>query len=247
MNDTHDIYTDLATARDELRRRCQDEALQRNVAAYLGEIPACFRDEPRAVLWRNIITPDHELLRFLDLAETIGLRPLGLEYIEDRFCTRNADKMCLAKMALFEKRDSLGAPVLRYRRLIDVGRYDNARFRDIKTLDGIGLVDFHHGLVNRKIGARLEIRDWSGKIAEYGGGASDHYLKMLAHFICHGVLFESFVTDASEAAFERDVVLPAIEHIRERFGVKPLIVPLIPDTGDRYWWCYPGDVLAEHP
>jgi len=243
MNVCHDIYTDLAVARDKLRRRWHDAALHEEVTAFLGETPPCLRDEPKAVLWRNIITPDHELLRFLDLAAQIGFKPLGLEFIEDRFCTRNADKMALAKMALFDKRNSLGAPVMRYRKIIDIKRYDNARFRDIRTLDGAGLVDFHHGLVNRKIGSRLEIRDWSARVAAYGGCARDYYRKMLAHFVCHGVLFESFVTDETEAVFEHDVVLPAIEHVRQRFGLMPLIVPLLPDTEDRYWWCYPADVL----
>jgi len=243
MNDWHTIYTELTVARDELRRRWHDGALRADVAAYLGEIPPCLRDEPRAVLWRNIMTPDHELLHFLELADEIGFKPLGIEYIEDRFCTRNADKMTLAKMAVFNKRDCLGEPVMRYRKIIDIKHYDNARFSGIRTLDGSGLVDFHHGLVRKKIGTRLEIRDWSAKLTHYGASARDYYRKMLAHFICHGVLFESFVTDETEAAFERDVVLPAIEHVRKQFGLAPLIVPVVPDVEDRYWWCYPADVF----
>lgn len=243
-----DIYTDLPLARDEVRRRWGDEPLKREVAAYLGEVPVCFAQQPRAVLWRNIITPDHELLNFLDLARGIELQPLGLEFTEDRFCTRNGDKMCLGKMALFQGTDRHGEIVMRHRKVIDVKRYDNARFSAIETLDGDRLVDFHHGLVRKRLGAAIEIQDISQWIEAHGTVARDYYRKVLAFFVCHGVLFESFVTDIAEADFEREVVLPAIAHVQGLFGLKPLIVPVIPDPRDRYWWCYPGDVLEEaHP
>jgi len=241
MKDDLNIYTSLDEAKIEIQKRWKNEELKKKVAEYLGEISSFFCDGPRAILFRNIITPDHELLHFLDLADEIGLKPSGLEFTEDKFCTRNADKLCLGKLAFFEKRDKTGDVVMHHTKVIDLMKNDNKRFSDIETLEREKLIDFHHRLLAQSAAKKIEICDMSKWLAENGGHASEYYKRVLAFFVCHGVLFESFVTDDSEEVFERDVTLPAIQEIEELFGIKPLIVQLIPNTEDRYWWCYPQE------
>jgi hypothetical protein len=91
---THPIYTSIEEARSEIRRRWNDKALRDSVAEYVNGIPPCF-DQPRAVLFRNIISATTELAHFAKQAESVDLKPLGAEYLEDRFSTRNADKLML--------------------------------------------------------------------------------------------------------------------------------------------------------
>lgn len=242
MKDTLNIYTSLDEARVEIQRRWNDEELKKKVAEYLGKMPEPLCDEPRAVLFRNITTPDHELLHFLDLAREINLKPLGLEFVEDRFCTINADKVCLCRMAFFEKRNKKGDVVMHYERLTDLTKSNNKKFTEIETFGGEKLVDFHHRLLERSIGKTIETYDMSQWLIANGIRAREYYKRMLALFICHSVLFESFVTDDVEAVFEKNIVLPAIEEIQRVLGVRPLIVQLLPDVEDRYWWCYPDTV-----
>lgn len=243
MNDTSELYTDLAVAGNEVRRRWDDPLLRKEVLAYLGAIPEVFQQEPRAVLFRHIITPDHELSLFLDKAHVTGLKPLGLEFVEDKFFPWNGDKMALAKLPLFEKRDRNGKAIVRHRKVIDIQKWTNARFTDIQTLNGEGLVAFHHRLLRKNLCETPELQDCSSILHDYGDQARRYYERMLAWFVVHGVLFESFLTDDNEAEFKQTVVLPAFAHVHHLFGLKPLIVELLPDTEDRYWWCYPADIF----
>lgn len=71
-----------------------------------------------------------------------------------------------------------------------------------------------------------------------------YYLYYLALFICHGVLFENFLTNKEELEFTKYKVLPSFNKLSEMFGVKPLIVPVVPveEETDQYWWCFPKEV-----
>jgi hypothetical protein len=66
-------------------------------------------------------------------------------------------------------------------------------------------------------------------------------------FICHGVLFENFVTNVEEQRFAEEVVYPAFKEVEQLFGLKPLIVPLLPphNASDKYWFCYSEEVEKE--
>jgi len=40
-------------------------------------------------------------------------------------------------------------------------------------------------------------------------------------------------------------MIPSFEKVQRYFGFKPFIVPLVPDFGDKYWWCYPDVIEKE--
>ena len=78
------------------------------------------------------------------------------------------------------------------------------------------------------------------------GNLLEHYKDFLALFVTHGILFEDYVMeDKHEAQFVRKVLRPACHFIQRRFGLRPLIVPLVPKTfeSDRFWLSYPEEVL----
>ena len=241
-----DIYTPIEEANEEIRRRWHDQELRKKVADYLGSIPTCFQQEPRAVLFRNIASPDLEFHHFVQQAESIGLKPLGLEYLHDRFCTMNADKICLAKLALFNGFDKNGKAIVSYRKIIDFHASESLKFFEITTVWRNNLVEFHYDLLQKLI-PNTEIFDLSNWHHFNGAKAQRYYPYFLAFFVCHGVLFENFVTDGREQVFFENVFKPAFKEVYEIFDIKPLIIPAIAETdlNDRYWWCYPEAAKKE--
>lgn len=240
------MYTSLEKAKEEIWKRWNNPELRRRVTEYLGgEIAGVFTCGPRAVLFRNIASPAIESRHFVTQAANIALSPICLEYQYDRFCTRNADKIRLAKLAIFNGRNKHGAAMVTYKKVIDLKAADNKRFGEIETLWGQNLVEFHHSLLQQHL-PDLEICDVSDWHNFKGRGAADYYRYFLAFFVCHGVLFENFVTNDDEALFSRTVVYPALQEVIACFGVKPLIVPVVEEEKlhDEYWWCYP-DIIQE--
>lgn len=242
------MYTPLEEAKEEVWKRWNNPDLRKRVAEYLGgDIPDVFMHEPRAVLFRNIASHNIEFHHFVEQAEIIALNPVCLEFLHDRFCTRNADKISLGKLAIYNGRNKNGDAMVSYKKVIDLKSSDNKRFYEIDTLWGQNFVEFHHGLLQQHH-PDVNICDVSSWLYFKERGAADYYRQFLAFFVCHGVLFENFLTnEKSEAVFSHSVVFPAIEEVRERLGVKPLIVLAISEEnlGDEYWWCYPDSIKQE--
>lgn len=242
-----DIYTPIEAAKEEIWRRWTDASLRERVKEYLnGDIPAVFQVEPMGVLDRNIISPDIEFSSFLELSSIAKIKPLGCEYLEDKFCSCNTDKLGLTKLAFFQGKNKKGEVILSYRTVVDCGHYDGKQFSDIKTLWGEDLVTFHHRILALK-GPKINIFDLSSWYKSHGKSAAGYYRNFLALFVCNGILFENFVTDDSESEFADRVVIPAVRELEIKFGLKPLVVPLAPpdEASDKYWWCYPAQIEEE--
>ncbi|MEK6673092.1 MAG: hypothetical protein AABY42_06395 [Nitrospirota bacterium] len=81
----------------------------------------------------------------------------------------------------------------------------------------------------------------------HGKKAKEYYKYFLSLFICHGILFENFITNEEEERFSKSVVFPAFRQVVADFGLKPLIVPLVPHSqaSDIYWRCYPAALEGE--
>jgi hypothetical protein len=239
------MYTPLEKAKDEVWKRWNDEALKKRVEDYLGgAIPEVFLRAPRAAIFRNIISPNLEYLRFRELAYEIGLEPLGLEYHADQFCTRSTDKLMLAKLRIFQGRDRNGAAITRCEKIIDVKASDNKAFRHIHTVWGENLVDFHRSMAMAHVGTH-EVHDLSGWLHDHSTIALENYRRLFALFTCFGVLLENFATNTAESAFAVEVVYPAFDDVRGILGVAPLVAPIYSEAEleDISCWCYPGSAL----
>jgi hypothetical protein len=239
-----DIYTTLEEAEEEIRRRWQDKVLRQRVAEYLGgDIPEVFRNEPRAVLFRNIIVFDCEFQKFSELARSLKLKPLGLEYIEDKFCTRSLDKLGLGKMEIFERRDKNGNAITRYEKIVDVKANDNKAISQVQTVWGESLVDFHHSLLSANVD-ECELYDMSDWIQSHGATAVNYYQKFFALFLCFGVLLENFLTNGEESDFTVNIVGNSFLKVKEQFGIAPLVVSIFSneELKDKICWCYPNCV-----
>lgn len=239
------IYTPLEVARREVWKRWNDRKLKERIDAMFQKgWPDFFRDIPKAVLARNIASPNMELIHFFDLAESAALPPLVLEYTEDRFTPKNQEKYFLGKLFFYGGRGRKGGQKLSACRVIDFNGAHGKKLSQIQTRKGESLPLFHHRILSHILpGAEKSVVDMSSWVLANGKTASTFYARYLSFFICHGILFENFILQYEEEAFTREVVLPAILQLESLLGVKPLIVPLCPfaNESDPYWKYYPEE------
>jgi len=245
--DISEIYTPLSVAKKEIQKRWKDKKLRKKVNEYLGEVPRVFKYKPKVALFRFITTPNFEFQLALDTAILLKKELIFIEFLNDKFCTRNQDKLYLGKIVFFHEKNGESAGMTDRRKIIDLEKADNKPFKKIKTIWGENLIDFHHDLFN-KYYKNTKIFDVS-TFKTNGETSYEVYLKMFAIFICHGVLFENYFVNSNkdERKFTLKVIKPAFEKIKEIFGVKPLIVPLVgfKDEGDLFWQYYPEKIKKE--
>jgi hypothetical protein len=232
------IYVSFDEARAESARRGSDAGLRSRVEAELGEhfMPA-FRDLPRGLYPRQLISPDNGFTFFFQGARYVGTEPLVLEFHDDIFTTLNEEKKSLGRLRITQA-DGTRATI----DIMDFHAAEKMKLGDVIIKTGERLVDFHSRLL-RQFGYRVDVIDNSAWCRGFGR-AAEYYYPLLCHFVAHGVLFETFDTeDEKEDAFTRGIILPAMERVEQTFGLKPLVVRLYPaeqnDDEDFYWWSYP--------
>jgi hypothetical protein len=240
------MYVPLEEAREIIRKRWHDSALRRQVADYVGEIPAFLRDRPRAVLARHVATPNFDFIRFSEAAKNVDLEPVCPEYTGDKFCTLNRDKLLLGAMTFFQGINKAGKEISVSCKVVDFMRFDGKPFTSIETLWGEDFLGFHHRLL-RTLLPEIEITDNTEWLTAMGGKPALFWPRLFALFICGGILFENFHGEGREAEFTRLIIRPAVEEVKERFGLSPLVVPLVPVEEERqpFWSWYPGQLEAE--
>jgi len=232
------VYTPLDEAIKELQRRANDESVPNSKNPIKH-----FNGELRAAIFRHIATPNYEIRRFLSLIDgTEILKPIILEYLDDKFTNLNEWKYSLGKMSFYKGRDSKGNLRLDSKSIIDFNTSNGKPLSSIQTLWGQSLVDFHHEKFARAFphlnNSSFDISKW---LKENGSSAKSYYVDFFKIFIKHGILFENFLLDGPELEFTKKVILPAILKVIEETGFKPLIVSLEPTEveGDHFWLCHP--------
>jgi len=237
-----DIYTPLSVAKKELLRRRKDKKLKKKVDDFLGKsIPNFLKGKPRALLVRQITSPDIEFFQFLDLIKLISLKPLFVEFKEDKFTSCNPDKYYRCKLVFFNGKGKNGGNKIHSKKIADIDLFDGKKIKQVKTIWKNSLLDFHHNLIKKACpSATHNIVDVSNWVKKNGKTADKFYLKYLTWFVYHGILFENFAIKDKDSAFTKKIVLPSIKKIEKEFGLKPLIVPVVPveDQDDNFWWYY---------
>ena len=237
------IYFPLNEAKEVLLQRRSDSELVRKIQEELGErfIPI-FREEPLSISFRQLCSPDNGLKAFRENSKKLDLTPVILEYHQDIFVHFNEEKKGLGRLRLVLND---GTPVV-----VDViNFFDNEKkkLNAVTLKDGQNLLKFHHSLFDIAGYTDVKLFDNSAWFKAFDN-ASEYYYYLLLHFVCHGVLSETFILDPedSEGEFTRSIVIPALERIYQKFGLVPLIIQQYPDVQtkkeDFYWWCYPEKV-----
>jgi hypothetical protein len=244
------LYTEPRIALWDLRQRRKDPALKKIVRQNLGPSAEKFLkkfSQPRAVFFRQVATPTHEMLRFLKLAKHMGLKPLILEYHDDKFVSaENRSKRSLGKMPIYQYTGTDGRDMVEYKTVCDFNISTGKKFKDIVCLNGGKLIPFHHHLFRTitKLNPKTCCFDASDWFKSAGKKAEAYYAQLLAFFVRDGILFENFMPLRSESAFTKSIIVPAFEKIKNQYGVNPLIVRLLPENEEmrQFWDSYPKKI-----
>lgn len=246
-----EIYYSLDEAREELKKRWNNKELKDKVLTILkdktGVIPVFLEDEPQAVIWRSMLSPDNGFDFYYQSSKYIGCNVSPLEYLSDKFVTINEEKKALSNIKLsINKKEKVCIELTEY------SEEEGKSLVNVELRNGGNLHEFHSSLfIKNYDGLNItDISEWCCNI----GKAKDYYYYYLLHFVCLGVLFESFSFEITkENSFTNEIIIPAIEKIEKELGFKPLIVRLYPENQteeeDFYWFSYPkgiNDYIIEY-
>ncbi|MCX6761296.1 MAG: hypothetical protein NTY33_00405 [Candidatus Moranbacteria bacterium] len=243
-NEIEGMYTSLSVAKDEIQKRWGDEDLKKKVGDFLGgDMPKIFSDRPKAIIFRNIATPNLELRVAREYAQMMGLELVVVEYTADRFCTRNRDKLHLGKMVFIDTKNKLKPSTKK--NIIAIKEDDNMCLNKIQTLWGENLVAFHHRIFQEN--GFGDVATFDASVYKLAGlSPYEIYLKILSFCSRSTVLLENFLikTDKGERKFTEQVIFPAFAEIEKKFGFRPMIVPLLSTDEDEdiLWQYYPEEV-----
>jgi hypothetical protein len=241
------LFTGAEAAIREFMRRREDTALTRETHAVLGaaaESLLARMELPTALLYRQIGTPTHEALLFLETAERLNLQPLIVEYLDDKFVgAGNPYKRALGKLPIFQHRGSDGRDMVRYVTRIDFNSFVGKKLSEACCISGMTLVDFHHDILQKVTdedpGALcFDATNW---FVAQGSTAVHYYDALMTLLVRDCIMFENYETSRHLSPFMHNVVIPSFERTETRFGLRPLIVRLLPpDEEDRpFWNSYP--------
>jgi hypothetical protein len=234
------LYLSLDEARKQLHKRWCNTELKQQIEVELGDrLWPAFSDKPRAVLFRQLISPDNGFTFFYQCAKYINAAPYCPEYQGDIFVSFNVEKKGLGRLRL-----TLEDGTRACANIMDFYAHEKKKLSEVVLKTGESLVDFHHGLL-KMTGYDVEVFDntqWLYSI----GSAAEYYYYYLLHCVAHGVLFEKFEGDEHETDFANTIVVPAIERIKKKTGLSPMVVMLYPEHQDElegfYWWSYPPHI-----
>lgn len=190
------------------------------------------------ILGRQIATARYEDLLFSEMAKAVGLKPLWIEYTEDKFSLHSSYKRSLVHMSHCSGKGRSGGWQIRKEKLGCVHSCNGLPLTDIQTKHG-SLIDYHRSLWKKFIpeASRMDMSD----VYKEFGGARYYYGAYLSLFIAHGVLFEDYHGGESGKAldsFTGAIFQPAWEMLVNELKMRPLITPLP-------WWdgmqFYPAD------
>mgnify|MGYP000508749092 CR=1 FL=1 len=238
------VYAQLTDAIQELHRRQKDPELKAKVRKLLpAGIPELMNDKMNIAIFRHVATSNYEIRRFMSAADALEEHnTLILEYTADKFTNRNESKYFLGRICLNKGLNKKGESMFECQNIVDFNSSNSTPIKDVKTLWGQSLVDFHHELFENvfpKFKANVvDISDW---LKHHGSTAKEYYKAFLLLFVRDGILFENFLLDGKELAFTKEIIMPCIKEITEELGVKPLIVALSPTEieVDKFWFSHP--------
>ncbi len=225
------VYTPLSEALRLLEERKKDPDLVKKVKKLLNnKIPKVCKDRKCGIMARQLATPNHENRVFISLAQDNDLHPFFLEYFDDKFTSNNKYKHSLGQLHIQNKRDRNGDECVEKISVIDFNKANGKKLKEIKTLWGEPLIDFHKNLFDlyglEGFSFIEEEKDWYKKKGDET--PLDFYINFFLLLTCYGILFENFLIEKNddESEFTKEIILPALDEVVRLTGVKPLIVPI---------------------
>lgn len=231
------VYTPLSEAIKILEERQKDKKLIKKIEKILlNNIPEPLKKiDKNGVIFRQVATPNYEIRWFIELTRDHNLKTNFFEYYSDKFTSNNCYKHSLGQLIIHkDKKNKKGENIEEKITIIDFAKYDGKKLKEVLTLWGEPMINFHKRLFNvvfldNKNFNFYEASDW---LKLGGNKAIDYYTNFILLFICHGILFENFLFCGDEGDFTKKILLPSFKKAFSLAGVKPLIVPIPPMDSD---------------
>ena len=137
------VHISLDEAREELKKRWNNVELKKAIEEELGDnfMPQ-FKECPRGVSFRQVITPDNGLPLFFQGAKYVGTDPLVLEFHGDMFTHLSEEKKGLGRMRVTLEDDSKATVDI-----MDFHANEKKKLGECVLKTGENLIDFHHKLM----------------------------------------------------------------------------------------------------
>ncbi len=227
----------------EIQKRRANTKLMEAVSDYLNrDFPSHFLQEtPILYLARHVATPNYETLDFIKQCQKFDFPIVIGEDVQDKFVSHNSLKRALGKMSILKGHTKTEEEVIECFTIINFDEAQGKSFAEIQTKFGKKLVDFHHDLFNEVYPSTVHIIDESDWISRHKrGNILEHYQQYLSLFIAHGVMFERY--EPEDIGFVETILIPAFNHVTEKFGCKPLICNIETGPNDlmKNWNSYPS-------
>jgi hypothetical protein len=245
------MFTPFEAVR-ELERRQKDPELKKKIEDFLqNDIPEYLKDGPVIYMARHIVTPNFETLRFINLMRELGLRVIISQDSRGLFVSQNLIKRALCKLPVCRRVTQKAGKLNEHYQNItiaDFNKIDGKPFRDIETVWGENLIDFHTRLfseLNLRTVETPDDADWLDR--HHRGNLLEHYKVLLTLFVVHGIFFENYnANDDHEIHFIKEILRPACRFVEEKFGYRPIITQIFPQSIESYdfWISYPSQVLS---
>lgn len=212
-----------------------------------GDIPGYMEESPSFYFARHVATPNHETIQMIRKFSAGGQRLVIGQDSGDKFVSVNHMKRVLGRLPVLvgvSEKDGKRHEVFKKYTIVDFEKADGRPIREVETLWGEPLMEFHNRLLRMVPDLNFELYDDSEWIDRQGRGhINTLYERQFALFVAHAVLIEGyFVHDPHEAQFVESVLLPTLSACQKRFGVSPMCVDLYPEKqSDDYWFGYPKE------
>ncbi len=226
------VYTSLTEAIKILKERQKDKGLREKIEKLLGgDIPEPLRKiDKYGISSKQVATPNFDTRWFLNLMKEFSLKPVFLEYYNDKFTSNNSFKHSLGQLIVYDNLNKKGEHKIKKITIVDFNKYNGKPIKDVLTLWSESLIDFHKRLfkVCGYENENLCFYDESNWLKKHGDKAKDYYENDLLLYVYHGILFENFLLTGDDGNFVKNIFLPAFEKVYNLTGLKPLIVPIPP-------------------
>jgi hypothetical protein len=244
------VYTETKDAIQALNERQNNSILTHFITGNTSPlVPKQLMEGANILLCRNIASPNYEMFRFLQFADVHNdLRPLVLEYINDKYVSRNTLKKALVEIHFCLRRENDGVPITKRCNYECIDVYEGISIGSIRTNTDKLLHDLHRDLFLKVFpNMKPNVIELSQFYSSLGGSAVKYYRGFLSLLLQHNIMLENFVFSESEKFFLERIFLPNFIKIHEETGQKPLIIHMGPagNEDDDFWLLYPPHI-EEH-
>jgi len=201
------------------------------------------------VMFRQVATPLHEVIRVINFANKHDIPVIIVEYLNDKFTPSvNSYKYNLVNLPIYNKNRLVnGEPIIDHIKISDISKMEGKMLKEVVTINGESMATVHHDLLysvldpNKYNYSIIDISEWF----KFFGKPDVYYYEFFKFFLAHNIQAEVYFDDGTEEYFTNNIIKPNHEKIFKEYSSRPVIWNFLDGTSvkDRYFWdCYPTSI-----